>query len=240
MKHPSSSLISVFLCLAGPGWSETTITTVSNPKNGPIWNICVTAADAHLTRLGMKGGESLSKESGDWAEKLDAVVKHAIVKAGAKVAGDLSADRLQQDEEMRQAVVRLRQKYESIAVQLLKKPGGVEKGRYTLGDEIALLPCAGQADVIAFVDGQGRSSTGGKKAFNVLVGGVPAMLMPQARNDIWIALADSGSGLVIAFVHGIASDGKTEADPESIFSQPLASGLQKAHVGWVRPPPPAK
>ena len=95
-------------------------------------------------------------------------------------------------------------------------------------------------DVIAFVDGQGRSSTGGKKAFNVLVGGVPAMLMPQARNDIWIALADSGSGLVIAFVHGIASDGKTEADPESIFSQPLASGLQKAHVGWVRPPPPAK
>ena len=236
MKCLYSALIPVFFCLAAPGWSEATMKTASNPKNGPIFNICPTPADTRMTRVGMKGGENLSKESAEWAQKLDAAVKHAIERAGAKGAGDLSTNRLQRDEEMRQVVVRLRQKYENIAVQLLKKPGGVEKGRYTLGDEVALLPCAGQADAIAFVDGQGVSYTGGKKAFSVLVGGVPGMFMAQVRFDIWISLADARSGLVIGFVHGIASEARAGTDPEGSLSEPLAAALQKIHVGWVRPP----
>lgn len=238
MKH--LPLIAVLFCVASPGWSEITMQIFSNPKSGPIWNVCVTPADTQLRRIGMKGGESLSKESGEWAERLDAAVKHAIVEAGAKVAGDLSPGRLQRDEEVRQAVVRLRQKYESLAKQLLKKPGGVKKGRYTLGDEIALLPCAGRADAIAFVDGQGVSSTAGRKAFNILVGGVPGMFLTQARYDIWVTLAEARGGLVVGFVHGVASNGKTETDPEGAVSQALAGELQKAHVGWVRPAQPAK
>lgn len=236
MTRLRPSFIPVLLCLAAPGWSEVTVNTHSNPKNGPIWNVCVTPADARLVRIGMKGGDSQSKESGEWEAKLNAAVKHAIVEAGAKVTGDLSPEHLQGDEEVRQAVLRMRQKYENIAVQLLKKPGRVEKGRYSLGDEIALLPCAGQSDVVAFVDGQGLSYTNGKKAFTVLVGGMPGMFMTQRHYDVWVSLADAKSGLITAFVHGIATDEKAETDPEGAITQDLALGLQKAHVGWVRPP----
>ncbi len=46
---------------------------------------------------------------------------------------------------------------------------GVEKGRYTLGDEVVLAPCAGQAESLAFVNGQGVLPTSGRKAFSVTV-----------------------------------------------------------------------
>ena len=60
--------------------------------------------------------------------------------------------------------MRLKQKYASIALQLRNKPGGVERERYTLGDEVALVPCAAQADSVAFVNAQGSASTGPRKA----------------------------------------------------------------------------
>lgn len=144
------------------------------------------------------------------------------------------------DDAARQSVVRLKQEYDGIFAQLRKKPGGVEKGRYTLGDEVALVPCAGQSDSLAFVDAQGRSSTDGKRTFDVLAGGLPAMLMAQARYDIWIALVDAKSGLVTAFVHEIATGSKVELDPDETLSKDLADGFRSVHVGWVRPNLPSK
>ena len=66
------------------------------------------------------------------------------------------------------------------------------------------------------------------------------MFMAQVRFDFWISLADARSGLVIGFVHAIASDAKVGTDPDGSLSEPVAAGLQKMHVGWVRPPQPAK
>ena len=60
------------------------------------------------------------------------------------------------------------------------------------------VPCAAQADSVAFVNAQGTASTGGRKAFDILVGGPTGILMAQARYDIWLALVDAKSGLVTA------------------------------------------
>src|SRR5690348_10065369 len=234
------AVLAVLFCVTTPGWSDATMKTHSNRKSTPIWNICVVPAEATLTRVGMKGGASRTKESQEWAEKLEAAVKHAITEAGAKVAGDLSTGEQQGDDAARQSVLRLRQKYKSIGVLLRKKPGGVEKGRYTLGDEIALLPCAREADSIAFVDAGGVSSTNGRKAFDVLAGGLTGLLMAQARYDIWVALVDAKTGQVTACVHAIASGGKTEMDPEEVLSKSLAGELKKVHVGWEQPHTPPK
>src|SRR5208337_2950225 len=103
MKHRIPAILALFVCIASPSWSEITMKTRSSPKSGPIWKICVLPADATLTRVGMKGGASLPKESEEWAEKLDATLKHAISEAGATVTGDLSADQLQRDDETRQS-----------------------------------------------------------------------------------------------------------------------------------------
>jgi len=240
MKCRAPSTLALFVCVASPSWSEIAMKTRSNPQTGPIWKVCVLPPDATLTRVGMKGGASLPKESDEWAAKLGATLKHAISEAGAKVTGDLSLDQLQHNDEARQSVVRLKQKYASIAVQLRKKPGGVEKGRYTLGDEVALLSCAAEADSLAFVNARGMAFTGGKKTFDILVTGLPGILMARVRFDIWIALVDAKSGQVTAFVHEIATGAKAEADPDEAMGKELADELRKVHVGWVRPQLPSK
>jgi len=240
MNRRNPAAIALLVCIASPAWSAIATKTNSNPRSTPIWNICVLPADATLTRIGLKGGESLPKESEEWAERLDNTLKHAIEEAGGKVTGDVSVDQLQRDDEARQSVVRLKQKFASISVQLRKKPGGVEKGRYSLGDEVALVPCARQADSLAFVNAHGTASTGGRKAFNVLVSGAAGYLMARARYDIWIALVDAKNGQVTAFVHEIATGGTTETDPDDTMRKALASGLKRVQVGWVRPQLPSK
>jgi hypothetical protein len=188
-----------------------------------------------VARVGMKGGSNLQKESDEWAARLDVVVGRAIVRAGGTVAGDLSTRTSQPDEETRQAADRLRKKYDTVAVQLLKKPGGVEKNRYTLGDEVALLPCARQADALAFLDGRILLQTPGRKAFDVLAANVGGILAAQSRYDVWLSLVDAKTGQIVAFIHEAGAEGKTDAERDDSLSRALASQLQRVHVGWVRP-----
>jgi hypothetical protein len=81
----------------------------------------------------------------------------------------------------------------------------MQKGRYTLVDEVALLPCARQADALAFLDRRGLFQAGRHKAFDVLAAGVDSMLAAQSR---WLSLVDAKTGQVIAFVHEVGTDGK--------------------------------
>lgn len=231
-----TAVLALLVCGSGPAWSATTIKTVSIANAGPIWNVCILPPEATLARVGMKGGASLTKESQEWAEKLAGAFQHAVTEAGGKAIGNLSTGDLLRDDDARQSVVRLQRKYDEISVQLRKKPGGVAKGRYTLGDEIALLPCAGHSDSVSFVQAQGVSSTNGRKAFEIVVSPASGLLSPKARFDFWIALVDAKSGQVAAFVHETATDGKIEADPDGTMAHDLAQGLQQVHVGWVRPP----
>jgi hypothetical protein len=235
VKYRITVSIAVFVCTASAAWSEISMTTHANPKNGPIWKICVLPPETAVTRIGMKGGSNLQKESDEWATRLSAILGRAIVRAGGTVAGDMSAEALQRDDETRQAAVRLRKKYDTIGVQMLKKPGGVEKGRYTLGDEVALLPCARQADALAFVDGRILLQTPGRKAFDVVAANLGGLLALQSRYDIWLSLVDARTGQVIAFIHEVGADGKTDAERDESFSQAFAGQLQRVHVGWVRP-----
>jgi hypothetical protein len=230
MKRGHLAAVAVFVCIARPGWSAVT-DTYSNPKAGAIRKVCLLSLEATLTRAGVKGGENLPKESEEWAGKLGTAVRHAISAAGDEVTGDLSLDPLQLDDDTRQSVVRLKHKYESIAVQMRKKPWGVEKGRYTLGDEVALAPCAGQAESLAFVNGQGVLPTGGRKAFSVLRGGLIGLAMAQARYEIWIALVDAKTGRVTALMDVVSTGGKTREDPEGTLSPELTEQFRKLRVG---------
>lgn len=235
MKYWIPVSVVIFLCAASSVWSEISMSAHANPKNGPIWRVCVMPPDAVVSRIGMKGGSKLEEESEQWAARISVMLGRAIVRAGGAVASDLSAESFQHDDGTREAVVRIRKKYDTIAVQLLKKPGGVEKGRYTLGDEVALLPCARQADALAFPDGRIVLQTAGRKAFDVLAANVGGILAAQSRYDIWLSLVDAKTGQVIAFIHEVGAEGKTDAERDDSLSRAFAGQLQKVHVGWVRP-----
>lgn len=237
MSNRKVALMAGCLAVALPGWSEVSISSHDLRKGAAVRKVCVLPPEADLRRLGMKGGESLSKESEQWAEKLGTTVQNAVADAGGAVIGDFSAEALRRNDETRQTVVRLIQKYDNIAAQMRKKPGGVEKGRFTLGDEVALLPCAAEADSLAFVDGGGLIQTGGRKAFDVLVGGAAGMFSAQSRFAVWVTLVDAKTGQVTAFTRQSATGAKAATNPDDLFRAPLVQELKRLHYMWQHPAP---
>ena len=203
------------------------VASYSDPKAAAIHSVCMVPAEARMTRVGMKGGESLTKESDEWAVKLSAALQRAIADAGGELKGDLSLDALANNEDARQAVLRIRQQYKSVSSQMRKKRNEVKKGRYTLGDEISLLPCAGQADSVAFIDASGLIQTGGRKTLTVLTGGVLGALMAMSRYEIWLAFVNTKTGEITTLLRVNSLGGKTGNNPEDALNRTLVSEFKK-------------
>jgi len=184
-----------------------------------------------LTRIGLKGGDSLQKESEDWAAGLGHALKGAIESAGGQVADVLSLQLLKSDDELNQSVRRVQQKFAGVAVQMNKKPKGVNKERYTLGDEVALLPCAARADSLVFVHGSGSLLTGGRKTFSILTSGVASVITARSRVKLQMAFVDSRTGLVTALIVVDSLGDQPVKDPDQAYSKALAKELAELHFG---------
>jgi hypothetical protein len=153
-------------------------------------------AEGKLSRLGMKGKEGMSKESDEWTTTIENLVEAHLKTAGvqllsASTAGTSTAS----DDEIRQVILQIEQKYTDISAKLNRKPKDIAKSRFTLGDDVALLPCAAKSDVLVFVEGEGHVLTSGKRAMGMLVGG------PNSASEatLILTMADAKTGEIIAF-----------------------------------------
>lgn len=212
------------------------VKTRSDKSAGSMHRVCIIPATAQMVRVGAKGGEQMTKESEEWAAKLNAAVAHAVTLAGGEITGDLSIEALKNDEDARQAVVRVDQKYQSVSVQLRKKPKEVAKRRYSLGDEIALLPCARQADSIAFIRATAMIQTAGRKTIMILAGGVGGAFLSLSRYDISIAFADAKTGNITAFLSVDERGGKTGENPDDALRVMLVQNLKTLPIQSAGPP----
>ena len=120
-------------------------------------------------------------------------------------------------------------------MQLSKKPGNVEKGRYTLTDEVALLPCSADSDSLIFMDAAATLQTGSRKAFSFVIGGAAGIVMAQAGYRIWIAFADAKRGEITAFTRLTLMGGKAAKDPGAVLSERLAEEFRKLRPAAARP-----
>lgn len=206
------------------------ITRVSDPRMPAIGRLCLAPTQAQLLRVGMKGRESLSRESEEWTVKLRDMFWRAIEDAGGQPAGDLSAEPPARDE-VRESVTRIRQKYDSIWPQIKKKRGGVKKGRYTLGDEVLILPCARDADSVAFINAEGLLQTGGRKTLSILTGGVAGAVLSLSRYRVWISFVDARSGDVKSLLTITGLGEKIGEDPAIALRARLVSEFKRMHIG---------
>ncbi len=207
------------------------VRTKRKPGAAAVSSACLLSLDARLMRIGMKGAEPILPESEEWRNKLREMVKHSVAASGLTLAGDLSTP----EDQAREAVMRVKQRYESVAVQLNKKPKKVGEGRYTLGDEVALAPCSSGADVLLFVNAAGRIQTGSRKAFSLIVGGYAGLLMAQSDYQISMAFVDARTGDVIGFTRIFMIGGKTGKDPDTVLANRLAEEFAKMRT--VAPTP---
>jgi hypothetical protein len=191
-----------------------------------IHNACVMPAEAKLSKSGMKGQEGMSKESEAWSATLQAVVESHLKGAGVQVLpSGMSPAELEKNEELQQVVLKLEGKYNSMLAQIDKHPKDTRKARFSIGDEVTLLPCAAQADTLVYVNGHGQVLTGGKKAFGILVAG------PSASTAfLELSLVDAKSGDVLAYLR-LLNNGKFVDDSEKAYGSRLDKLFKRMKIG---------
>lgn len=212
-----------------PSWS------FENPKvtSGEflIRNVCMMPAEGKLSRVTMKGGQGMSNESDNWTATLQNMVEAHLKTAGVQIlqASDAVASGAS-DEEIRQVILQLNQKYKDVAKQLNRHPKDIKKSRFTLGDETALLPCSAKSDVVVFVEGEGQVTSGGKKAMGMLVGGRGNV--SEATLILTMADAKTGEVLVFSRLSNAESFGEKFVDQtEGVYGKSLDKQFSRLRIG---------
>jgi hypothetical protein len=107
-------------------------------------------------------------------------------------------------------VADIQSRYDDLLPKIMKKKKDVKKGRFTMGDEVLNLNLDKKADAIVFVRGRGQKLTSGKKAFVLLVGGMPAYL------QLTIGIVDAHTGEVLLYTDSLAAGDPTGGDTKRV------------------------
>ena len=191
-----------------------------DPKSSkkPIRSVVLMPLRINLTRMSMKGAESMMDEARDTELPLALEVEAALGDLGYRLdKRSLSTETLAKDADERYAVDDLQKKFDSELQLMRKKSKDVRKGRFTLGDEVAKLPLSDTVDALLFVRARAQLLTENKKAFGTFVAG--------ARNDSTVmdfGLVDAKSGDVVYFGKSSVAADLTQDSEE------IASGITKA------------
>lgn len=197
----------------------------------PIRTACMMPAEGKLSKVTMKGGAGMSKESDNWTTTLQNMVEAHLKIAGVQIleATDPLASGASGDE-IQQVILQLNQKYGDITTTLNKRPKDIAKSRYTIGDEAALLPCSAKSDVLVFVEGEGQVTSGGKKAMGMIVGGQGN----TSYATLILTMADAKTGEILAFsrMSNAESFGEKFVDQtESVYGKALNKQLERLRIG---------
>lgn len=197
----------------------------------PIHSACMMPPQGRLTRIGMKGAEGMSKESEAWAATLETLVESHLKSDG--IAINSATDPLSSgasNEEIRGVVSQVQEKLASVLPLVNKKPGKIGKSAYTLGDQVGMLPCSENSDVLIFVQGVGQVLTDSRAAMTFLAGG------PAEDAFVLVTMADAKTGEILGLIQLYPGDGFPE-NTEYAFGSRLERELWTMNIGTARKKP---
>lgn len=219
---------------AGSYWAQKKVTS----GKSPIRNACIMPVEAGITKIGVKTSESMTTESDAWAAALQGLVETQFQTVGIAVSSAVNPlSSGASEEEVREAVQEIQQKFDALSALLGKKPKEISKNAYTLGDQVAMLPCAANSDVLVFIRGAGAVPTAGRQTL-AFAGGA---LVDQGAL-VNITFADAKSGEILAMIRVRNADqfltnekGKfLVADEQKAFGDPLLDGFADINLGSAR------
>ena len=196
----------------------------------PIRKVCLMPAETEMDKLGVKTTEKMTKDSDDWAVALRVLIEAHLktVGIGFDSATDPAASGAS-DNDIQQAIDQIQEKYNALSGELNKKPRAIGKGAYTLGDQVAMLPCAATSDVLVFIRGEGVIPTPGRAGMAALAGGI----LEQGA-IVTIAFADAKTGEILAMIRFRNVGDFLGQNQEDAFSAPLDAGLADINLGSAR------
>lgn len=185
-------------------------------KQTTIRNVVILPAKVNVVRDSMKGPEGMAAESEELSARVEKTLAEVLAnkKRVATVSGPASSS-TEAEAQVKYTVADIQAKFDDLLPKVMKKRKDVKKGRFTLGDEVLNLNLDKSADAIIFIRGQGQKLTSGKKAFTLLVGGMPAFLKLQ------IGVIDARNGEVLLYTDPILV-----GDPTTAVDR-LRSALEK-------------
>lgn len=175
-------------------------------KETTIRNVVILPAKVNVMRDGMKGPEGMAAESEELSARVEKMLAEVLAnKKKVNTLTSMAAPAGEAETQTKYAVADMQTKFDDLLPKVMKKRSDVKKGRFTMGDEVLNLNLDKTADAIVFIRGDGKKLTGGKKAFNLLVGGMPAYLRLQ------IGIIDARNGEVLLYTDPIFAGDPTTA-----------------------------
>ena len=187
-------------------------------KQTTIRKIVILPAKVNVVRDSMKGPEGMAQESETLSARVEKML--AEVLAARKSVTTLSEmASTEADSERKYTIADMQAKFDDLLPRVMKKRKDVKQGRFSMGDEVLTLNLDKNADAIVFIRGEGKKLTGGKTAFTLLVGGVPAYL------KLMIGIVDARTGELLLYTDPILVGDPTTAVDR--LREALEKGFQK-------------
>jgi hypothetical protein len=185
-------------------------------KETTIRSVVVMPAKVNVVRDSMKGPEGMAAESDDLSARVEAMLAEVLSKQKKITTLKTTAPSGEADAQQKYNVADFQSKFDDLLPKIMKKRSDVKKGRFSMGDEVLNLNLDKGTDAVVFIRGEGKKLTGGKTAFTMLVGGVPAYLRLQ------IGIIDARNGEVLLYTDPIFP-----GDPTTAVDR-LRKALEKA------------
>ena len=174
-------------------------------KETTIRRVVVLPAKVNVVRDSMKGPEGMAAESDELSLRVESMITEVLSKK--KNVATLTTDKSSTvaDSQQKYNVADFQTKFDDLLPRIMKKRSDVKKGRFSMGDEVLNLNLEKGTDAVVFIRGEGKKLTGGKTAFTLLVGGMPAYLRLQ------IGIIDARNGEVLLYTDPIFPGDPTTA-----------------------------
>lgn len=194
----------------------------------PIHSACMMPPQGTLIKIGVAGAEEMPQESNTWAQALEAVVESHLKARGISVtsatnplSSGASAD------EIRAVISQIQQKFKTISPLMNKRPKEIAKSAYTLGDQVGMLPCSENSDILVFVQGRGQVVTEARSAVSAF-----SYVGYEDEADLFITMADAKTGEILDLTQ-LYPGGNLPSDTELYFGADLDIELASKNIGSV-------
>lgn len=121
----------------------------------------------------------------------------------------------------------VQEKFRNLSPLMSKKPGQIAKSAYTLGDQVGILPCFENSDILVFVQGAGQVLPAGRATMTFVVGG------PAEAADVFVTMADAKTGEIVCLIKTYPGAGFLD-NAELEFGDRRDCRLANANIGSAR------
>jgi hypothetical protein len=195
MKRTSNAVFLIALAAIGSVMAADFVHPRLKQKEMMIQSVVMLPPVVDMTQSGVKGSQGMGKEAEQAITDFSSGVSSALVDRGIKVETPFTEQALGGNDELRYAVADVQKRFDEIANQLYAKHKDVRKGRFSLGDSVAVLNTSGTADALVIVRAVGQKQTRAK-AF--MTGGLlGSALAGSAVFQSRVAFVDAKNGDIL-------------------------------------------